>query len=641
MHLLPRPSFIEITDASSKSEGFLINRETEIVIDVNAPEKVLLYAELLNKEIKNNLGFSLNITRTRESIDNSIRLSLEDSNKEKSKHDIYSSDIHALSEKYNLSVAPSKNVEISGEDTPGILYGVQTLRQLIREYGAFIPTLKIHDEPALKYRGYSFDVTRGRVPTLESLKKLADLCSFYKLNILQLNVEHSFLFRNESELWRCNTPLEPSEILEFDRYCRDLNIDLVPTLASFGHLYELLKSRTYSEYCELEIDHSEGYSLVNRMRHHTVDVSHEGSFSLISQRIKEYMDLFSSNFFNICADETFDLGKGKNAERAKKEGEKALYIDFLKKLCDLIIENGKTPMYWGDIIVEKPELLKELPASSICMNWEYDPGVKEDNLRKFAETGAENIFVIPGVQSWIHLINNQEDAYLNISKMLKYGYKYKAKGVINTEWGDLGHICHPDFSNIGLIYGASFSWNREILEKEEIDESISLIQYGDRNLHLTKLFTELSKKQPINWWMFVLYKEACQNLLSEKNVSCDIVLNKENAGTVLIKNKEARELIAKLYGLLKESDEATKEIINAYILMAEGGILLGEVGLNLRKHEFNEAYDCMDSWDLAVALEKWYYSYQKLWRSVSKESELMRLGEIFSYYADILRTYKQ
>ena len=34
---------------------------------------------------------------------------------------------------------------------------------------------------------------------------------------------------------------------------------------------------------------------------------------------------------------------------------------------------------------------------------------------------------------------------------------YHADGVLNTDWGDCGHINHPDFSLVGMIYGAAFS----------------------------------------------------------------------------------------------------------------------------------------------------------------------------------------
>ena len=85
--------------------------------------------------------------------------------------------------------------------------GSQTLRQIVRQSGGLLQETVIEDEPDIKNRGFFFDVTRGRVLSLESLKRLADTMAFYKMNQLQLYVEHTYLFRDLTELWRDDTPV--------------------------------------------------------------------------------------------------------------------------------------------------------------------------------------------------------------------------------------------------------------------------------------------------------------------------------------------------------------------------------------------------------------------------------------------------
>ena len=48
------------------------------------------------------------------------------------------------------------------------------------------------------------------------------------------------------------------------------------------------------------------------MAHYTLDASAPESLEFVRQMIDEFIPLFTSNKFNICCDETFDLGKGKN-----------------------------------------------------------------------------------------------------------------------------------------------------------------------------------------------------------------------------------------------------------------------------------------------------------------------------------------
>ena len=89
----------------------------------------------------------------------------------------------------------------------GLFNGVQTLRQLIIQYGSSLPCLYIEDYPALSVRGWFMDVTRGRIPKMTYLKELADRCSLYKINSCIFILNTPFLFDGLSEVWRDDTPL--------------------------------------------------------------------------------------------------------------------------------------------------------------------------------------------------------------------------------------------------------------------------------------------------------------------------------------------------------------------------------------------------------------------------------------------------
>lgn len=538
-------------------------------------------------------------------------------------------------EGYRLQVAPTQ-VRVTASTPTGVLYGVQTLRQMVRQAGAVLPCALVEDEPKLSDRGLSYDVSRGRVPTLEELKRQADLCSFYKLNQLQLYVEHTYLFREFSEVWRRNTPLTAEEILELDAYCGTLGIDLVPSLSSFGHLYDVLRTKTYSHLCELEDAEREEYSLTGRMAHHTVNVSDEESFAMVAGRIEEFMGLFSTGYFNICGDETFDLCKGRSRALGEERGVKRVYLDFLKRLCDLVGKNGKIPMYWGDVLLEKPGLLSEMPQDAICLNWEYYPEVTEEKTRLLTEAGVKHMYLCPGVQSWNHLINRHSDAYRNISLMCRNAHKYGAQGVLNTEWGDLGHIAHPEFSTVGQIYGAAFSWSDQPMAEEEINRAISVLQYGDAKGELVSLFRDLADTECVNWWHAVQYKEEQQGraVRREKEpLSRILLVGLEVAQSRLLRG---RELSDRLYGKLTEVSPQGKRDVCAYLVMGEGQELLTRTGRAL--YERSQGRPLTDRpGELAVRIEYWLAEYQKLWRSVSKESELFRVTEVFCWYADRLR----
>ncbi|MDE6517579.1 MAG: beta-N-acetylhexosaminidase, partial [Acetatifactor sp.] len=147
-------------------------------------------------------------------------------------------------QEYTLTIEPG-GVRVLGGDGAGLMYGVETLCQIVEQQGALLPAVTIRDFPQIPRRGYYLDQTRGRVLKLEELKRIVDRLCRFKLNEFQLYVEHTYLFRDLSEMWRDTTPLTAEEIMELDDYCAERHIDLVPSLASFGHLYMLLSDRCY------------------------------------------------------------------------------------------------------------------------------------------------------------------------------------------------------------------------------------------------------------------------------------------------------------------------------------------------------------------------------------------------------------
>lgn len=336
MYLLPRPQQEEWY-----GECYTIRYNGCIVTEETGGVDCYPYMKMLQEEVEEDTG---------------IRLKLRQGSSKKADITLR---IDALTEPegYTLTVS-QKGIWMSAGGRAGMIYGIQTLRQIIRQGGACIPCLKISDYPCFPVRGLFYDVTRGRIPTLDYLKKLADHMVFYKMNQLQLYIEHSFLFENLSEVWRDDTPLTAEDILELDRYCRGRGIELVPAIASFGHLYKILRTKSFRHLCEMPELAEKPFGFVDRMNHHTLDVSNPDSLYFIKGLMEEYMELFSSHKFNICADETFDLGKGGSRKLAKEKGVHRLYVDFIKELCTFLKEHNRQPMFWGDIISECPELLE-------------------------------------------------------------------------------------------------------------------------------------------------------------------------------------------------------------------------------------------------------------------------------------------
>ena len=501
--------------------------------------------------------------------------------------------------------------------------------------------LHIEDEPSIANRGYYFDCARGRVPKLDWLKKLADRMAYYKMNQLQLYIEHSYLFRGMTELWRDDTPLTAEEIMEFDHYCNERGIELVPSLSSFGHLHKLLSSKEYEHLCELEGSNKRPFSLPDRMHHHTINTLDPESIGLIEGMIGEYMELFTSKQFNFCADETFDLGKGKSKAAVEEKGRGRIYIDYVKKLADFVISKGRRPMFWGDVILGFPELLKDLPEEIICLNWGYLWNQREEETMWMHDAGATQ-YCCPGCCAWNELTALNWNSYNNVMRLCNYARKYNAIGILNTDWGDFLHINHPDFTRVGMIYGAAFSWNENIPSYEEINRQISRLEYRDDSEGYLEIVHRIHENSAFSWGETVRFWEIKRGVGDHEADSLKFMKDSlPSMDTADEKDARLKELAKELYAHIGRLDSSKKALIMPQIVAADGIRIFNQIGKFATAELFGKAYDTMpDSWALAKELETWFYHYKQVYRSVSRESELRIVQDLVCWYGDYLRDQK-
>ena len=228
---------------------------------------------------------------------------------------------------YTLTV-DAQGVRLAASDAAGLFYGRQTLRQLWRQFGRHLPRLRIEDFPAFLHRGYSLDISRGRVPRMATLKALADRMATLKMNQLQLYIEHVFDFAFDPDIGAGSDPLTARDIRALDEYCRALHIELVPSLACFGHMGRILSLPAYRKLAESEWPARDWESAPWRMRLRgaTLNPRLEGSRRLLRNMLDEFLPLFSSVHFNMGGDETYDLGRGANAAYVRRHGSAALYV---------------------------------------------------------------------------------------------------------------------------------------------------------------------------------------------------------------------------------------------------------------------------------------------------------------------------
>jgi hexosaminidase len=115
-------------------------------------------------------------------------------------------------------------------------------------------------------------------------------------------------------------------------------------------------------------------------------------------------------------------------------------------------------MFWGDIILNHPELISKLPKNVIALNWGYEA---THPFEKEAATFAKSkvpFYVCPGTATWMTLLGRHDTAFANLRLAAEAGRKHGAIGYLNTDWGDGGHPQPLAVSWPLYVIGAAHSW---------------------------------------------------------------------------------------------------------------------------------------------------------------------------------------
>lgn len=398
---------------------------------------------------------------------------------------------------YRLLVEPN-GVFVIGSDAAGLFYGVCTLCQLADivagdDEQIVLPCLHIEDWPDFPHRGVMLDISRDRVPTMETLYGLVDLLASLKVNQLQLYVEHTFAYAGHEVVWQDASPITAEEVLLLDEYCRQRHVELVPNQNSFGHMHRWLKHDAYRPLAESPegLHHpfsrqSEPYSFC------PIDPR---SLELVADLYGQLLPNFSSRQFNVGLDETFDLGLGRSREVCEEKGIGAVYLGFLKQIHGLVNQHGRTMQFWSDIIVrDEPELVAQLPHDVIALEWGYEGDYPFHETAALIAESGRSFYVCPGTSSWNSFAGRTDNALRNLRSAAINGLENHAIGYLNTDWGDNGHLQPLPVSYLGFLAGAALSWNTH--SAHAIDEPgwatmLDLHVFRDRAGVMGKVATDL------------------------------------------------------------------------------------------------------------------------------------------------------
>ncbi len=390
-------------------------------------------------------------------------------------------------EEYYLNVSKDNiSAIVSGQESR---FRAETTLKQILSYDA-VPELHIHDFPSVTVRGAMLDISRSKIPTLDTLKRAVDFFASIKLNHLELYVEgFPVAYPSFKEVWKYGTPLTPEEIKELDLYCKERFIDLAANQNCLGHMAPWLIRQEFNHLAECP----NGFLFVQDHNlywpPHTLNPQDPESFEFVKKLLDDLMPMFTSDIVNINCDETFELKLklGKSKELCEEIGYQRVYFDFVKKVMEYVGEKGKKVMFWCDMLNSAPDLVKELPEYAMPITWGYSAHMpKEETLAEFEKLGRP-YFIAPGTSSWNTILGTTHIMMSNAENAVLGGVKHNVYGVLDTDWGDLNHLQYWPFSYMPFAYCGALCWNADTIQKEYMCEFLNKFLYKDESNRFAQL----------------------------------------------------------------------------------------------------------------------------------------------------------
>lgn len=293
-------------------------------------------------------------------------------------------------------------IHLSANQSGGILYGIQTIRQLIpnefvkadarRGAPLSVPGCKITDYPRFGWRGLMLDVSRHFF-TVEEVKAYIDVMAEYKFNTFHWHLTDDNGWRVEIKsrpkltevgAWRVerhgrfgnrkdpgeNEPTPyggfytQEQIKEVVAYASDRNITIVPEIDVPGHSMAALAA--YPELSTLKkpkqvnpgTKFSEwfGGGKFKMLVENTLNPADESVYLFLEAVFSEVADLFPGQFIHVGGDEAYHgywesdpgcIALMKN--EGLKDGQE-LQSYFMKRVEKIIADQGKEMIGWDEIL---------------------------------------------------------------------------------------------------------------------------------------------------------------------------------------------------------------------------------------------------------------------------------------------------
>jgi len=373
-------------------------------------------------------------------------------------------------ERYELRVGPSGVAmrDQSDDGGEGIFDAYATLAQLPARAGGdwFVPCVAIGDQPALRWRILSDDVSRGPLPTMRYFEERIRTIASFKMNGYSPYMEGVFVDPKHP----LPAPLDgitPSQLHALASYAARFHVAFVPEQQTFAHMHETLKFERYATLAELP----HGYLL---------SPANPAGEAYVRDLIGDELAALPASppFFHIGSDEPSDLGRGRSQALVERQGEGALFERHVVATADFVIaRQGGRPLIWDDALAAHPELFASLPKQLVFVNWHYgSEPTYQPYIDRIARGGFDQM-IAPGALNWNQIYPDLDAALPNIDRFVSEGKAAHVLGLFQTVWHDDGETLF-EATWYPVVFAAASAWEERSVDRARFADDFTRAFFG-------------------------------------------------------------------------------------------------------------------------------------------------------------------
>lgn len=266
------------------------------------------------------------------------------------------------------------------------------------------------------------DVAREQSPSEALLRDVLARSRTAGYNAVALYLEHRFAY--PSAPWAAGPGcLTPDVARRLAAEARSQSLRLIPFLNTLGHMEGFIRAEGGAWLAEGPA----GFGGVQMC------ATRPECAAFARGLVADAMDAFDDEWVHLGGDETRQLGQCAScAQRADAVGAAGLYAAYFAPLCQFVLERGRRPCLWGDMLLQHPAALEAIPRQTVIFDWQYFTRPRESTA-VFRRHGFD-VVCCPSLQTynagWCFLAASQQ----NIDEHRDDARAAGALGVCVTTW---------------------------------------------------------------------------------------------------------------------------------------------------------------------------------------------------------------